>query len=185
MVLRESATLIQPPAPRLPLLRIAAVFLAVFVALHVAYSAARGTWIERLVIDEATVRPAAHLVGTLDPALEARADGHSIRAAGSSLNVLNGCEGTETMFLMIAAFAAAPLPWRARLLGGLSSLAFVYALNQARIVTLFFAARHDRSLFDLLHGTVLPIVIVGAAMLFFLFWLSRGTRRDHADGRAA
>lgn len=173
-------------APRRPpLFRLALVFLAVFAALHVAYSAARGTSIERLVIDVATVRPAAGIVNAVDPSLDARADGHSIRASGSSLNVLNGCEGTETMFLMIAAFAAAPLPWRTRLLGGLSSLAFVYALNQARIVTLFFAARHDRSLFDLLHGTVLPIVIVGAAMLFFLFWLGRGTRWRDATVDAA
>jgi hypothetical protein len=55
-------------------------------------------------------------------------------------------------------------------------------LNQARVIALVLAASHDRALFDLLHGTVLPLVLVAAVGAFFLGWLTLGveTRRQGA-----
>ena len=77
------------------------------------------------------------------------------------------------LFLLIAAFASAQLPWRARLGGLLAGTLLVFVLNQGRILALFYAYRSDKALFDLLHGTVAPLLLIALSSLFFLFWLAR------------
>ncbi|MFN0316682.1 MAG: exosortase/archaeosortase family protein, partial [Burkholderiales bacterium] len=89
----------------------------------------------------------------------------------------NGCEGTEVMFLLLAAFAAVPMAWRDRFIGLAIGIAGVFVLNQARILALFYAFRTNRALFDSLHTLILPAVLVAAVALYFhAFIRSRGAR---------
>jgi exosortase/archaeosortase family protein len=150
-----------------------AVFVALFLALQAGYGVSRGGALERVVIDVATVKTATALIGWITPEARARADGPRIAAPGGGLNVLNGCEGTDVLFLFGAAMMVAPLAWRARLLGLAIGLPLVFALNQARVLALFYAFRSDRALFDTLHGAVAPLALVIAVGAFFAFWLGR------------
>lgn len=143
------------------------IFIAIFVALQWGWSAARGSWVERLVVHQATVTPAAMLVRLLTPEIPAKAVGTSIKAPGGGLNILNGCEGTEVMFLLAAALIAVRLPWRHRAIALIIGTGFIFALNQARILTLFYTYRADRFLFDALHTAVLPVVLVAAIAAYF------------------
>ena len=161
--------------------RMALVMLAVFLVLQITYGAARGTWVERLVIDTLTVKPAASLIRTLSPEVAVIAEGTRLKAPGGGINILNGCEGTEVLFLLYAAFAAAALPWRARIAGLLAGTLLVYALNQVRIIALFYSYRSDKALFDLLHGTVAPLTLIALTALFFLYWLDRYGRQGAPD----
>lgn len=163
----------EPPRSSYPLWLTLALFLGVFGVLQWAWSEARDTWIERLVIHEATVKPAAALIQLITPEANARPVAASIKAPGGGLNILNGCEGTEVMFLLVAAFAAVRLGWRRRLVGLALGLGLVFVLNQARILALFYAFRNERSLFDLLHTTVLPAVLIAAVALYFYAVLQR------------
>jgi exosortase/archaeosortase family protein len=86
------------------------------------------------------------------------------------------------MLLLVAAFAAFPMGWRRAASGIALGLLLIWLLNQGRIVALFYAVRHDLALFNLLHGYVLPLVIVAAGSLFYLWWASRGGKL--ADGPA-
>ncbi|MHB1077180.1 exosortase/archaeosortase family protein [Thiobacillus sp.] len=162
-----------PPPTAYPLWLSLVIFLGVFAVLQWAWGEARGTWIERLVIHEATVRPAAAMIQVLTPEAKVKPVGASIKAAGGGLNILNGCEGTEVMFLLGAAFAAVRMGWRRRLTGLAFGLALIFALNQARIIALFYTFREQRSLFDLLHTTVLPAVLVAVVALYFYAVLHR------------
>ena len=162
----------EPQTPY-PLWLTLVIFLGVFFALQWLWGAARDTWIERIVIHEATVKPAAALVQVLTPEVNARPVAASIKAPGGGLNILNGCEGTEIMFLLIAAFAAVRLSGRRKLIGLALGLGLVFVLNQARILTLFYAYRNERSLFDILHTTILPAVLVAAVALYFYAVLHR------------
>jgi len=153
--------------------RMLAIFLAVFFALQYAWEMSRGTWLERVVIDHATVAPAAWLIDGLWPGQEVRAVGHRLISPQGRLNVLNGCEGLETLFLLVAAVLAYPFTWRARLLGLLLGTLLVYVLNQVRLVWLWHAFQQDRALFGLLHGTVLPLVMVAICLLGFLWFVAR------------
>jgi len=154
-------------------------FLATFVVLELSWEAARGTALERLVIHDATVRSATFLINALTPALAAQASESSIRAAGGGLNIRNGCEGLEVLFLLTAAFVVAPVPWRQRAAGLLLGTALIYVANEARIVGLFYAYRSDPALFDQLHSTVTPVAMILIVAFYFYAWLDR-TRRSMA-----
>lgn len=169
------------PRPARPLGITVALLLAAFALLQWAWSEARGTWIERLVIDQMTVRSAAALIDALDPAIGVQAVGSRLRAAGGGINILNGCEGTEVVLLLAGAMLVAPMAWRARMLGLVAGSVLVFALNQLRVVVLFYAFRLDRGLFDVLHGVVAPLLLILAAGTFFVVWLDRHRPRIGAD----
>jgi exosortase/archaeosortase family protein len=148
-------------------------FLAMFASLQELYGAAKGSWVERLVIDQAIVKTAAWLIDTVDPSVGVTPAGPRLRAPGGGINILNGCEGTEAAFLMMAAMLVAPLSMRARLSGLLVGTLVVFVLNQARVVALFYAFRSDKAVFDMLHGIVAPLLLIIAVAAFFVFWLNR------------
>jgi exosortase/archaeosortase family protein len=157
-------------------------FLALFSALQIGWELSRGGPLEQFVIHDATVRPAVALIRRLTPDIAARAAGFSVQAPGGGLNIQNGCEGTEALFLLLAAFLAAPLGRWPRIAGLACGVLLVYALNQARIVTLFYAWRASPERFDLLHGSVLPVAIVLLVSAYFYAWLAIDARRTAAPG---
>jgi len=164
-------------------LAFAVVFLAVFAILQLGYAAARDTSIERTVIDVATILPAAALINLIAPDEEVEPVEHRLISETVRLSVLNGCEGTETLFLLIAAVLAFAAPWRHKLLGVVIGTLLVYGLNQLRIVALYFALRHDKELFALMHGYIGPTLIIAVCALFFLWWA--GNRPQQEDGLSA
>lgn len=169
------------PDPLRGFLRRAVFFLLVFMALQAGWEATRGSWIERLWVHDLTVRGAVVLINLLTPEARALPQAARIVAPGGGLNVLFGCEGTDVMFLLAAALLVFPLPARARLAGLLGGLVWVYALNQLRILALFYSFRADRGLFDLLHTTAAPLLMIALTGLFFHLWL----RHADAQSRAA
>ncbi|HVW70346.1 MAG TPA: archaeosortase/exosortase family protein [Steroidobacteraceae bacterium] len=150
-----------------------AAFLGVFTAQQLAWQALRGSFVERFVIDDATVRPAALLIDVLTPSVHVTAVGAALSAPGGGLSILNGCEGLEALFLLTAAFAIAPLPTRLRWRGLLIGVPVVFFTNQLRILALFYAYRANTHLFEPLHGTVTPIAVVLVVSMYFYAWLRR------------
>jgi exosortase/archaeosortase family protein len=63
--------------------------------------------------------------------------------------------------------------WRKRAQGILIGTLGVWALNQGRILVLFYANRSDKELFNLLHGTVAPLVLIVLTSIAFLFYIDR------------
>ncbi len=122
-----------------------AVFLGIFAALQGIYGAAKGGWFEHLVIDRLTVQSAALVIDYASPELGVEPSGSRLKAPGGGINVLNGCEGMDVVFLITAAMLVAPISWRARLLGILCGTLVVLVLNQARVIALFYAFRRARS----------------------------------------
>jgi len=158
-------------------LRLVAVFVVVFLALQSSWEACRGSVLERLLIDTATVEPAAWVIDKLSPGTEVRAQANAIVSTTGRINVLNGCEGLELAFLLTAAFLAYPMPWRQRGIGITGSLLLAYLANQLRLVVLWFAYAHDRELFALIHGTVGPLILVALCLLYFLLFIGRDAVR--------
>lgn len=150
--------------------------MAFFGAMELAYDASRGSPFEHWVIGDLTVRPTAWLLNVISPDIGVQALGNQLRAAGGGLVVKKGCEGVEIMFMLIAAFGAVSLPWKRKLLGLGLGLVLVYGINQIRLVALFYAYRHDVELFNLLHGTVTPVVLVLLVALYCLAWFGVGAR---------
>lgn len=162
--------------PRAGLIR-AVMFFAAFAVLQLGWNALHGSAVERLIVHDGTVRPAAWLVNFFTPSVQARAVDFSLRAPGGGLNILNGCEGMDALLLLICAFLVAPVSWRTRLPGLLAGIPVVFVVNQARILTLFYAYRSDHSLFEPLHGIIAPIAIVLIVSCYFYAWLAHAARR--------
>jgi exosortase/archaeosortase family protein len=157
---------------RSPLVLIA-VFLGLFAVMQLGWSSVRNTWVERLVIDEMTVKPAAWLISRITPDVPIQASGTHLSAPGGGINILNGCDGMEEVFLLVAAMLIAPIPARWRFLGALAGGGLIFIGNQARILALFYSYRADKSLFGLLHGIVAPILLILVASGFYVLWLGR------------
>ncbi|MHB8814878.1 MAG: exosortase/archaeosortase family protein [Steroidobacteraceae bacterium] len=148
-----------------------------FSVLQLAWQAVSGSGIEYFVIHTCTVSPAALLANLLTPGVQASASSYVLQAAGVRLNILNGCDGLEALFLVIAAFAVAPLDWRRRFGGIAVGVPVVFVVNQARILTLLYAFRSSPQLFDALHATVTPIAVVVLVCCYFYAWLAHASRR--------
>jgi exosortase/archaeosortase family protein len=157
-------------------LRIAA-FLLCFAALQLGWQALRGSALQQAAVHAGLLRPAAWLVNRVSPGAGARAEGNALRGSRGGINLLNGCEGVEAQFLLWSACAVSSRrparPWRAIVLGS----ALLHGLNVARIAGLFLAYSADPGLFDLLHSSVMPVVLVLAAALCFFAWTGSNAHR--------
>ena len=153
-----------------------ALFLGLFFALQISWEFCRGTLLEHWVIDSITVVPSAWIVNAIWPQQFVAAEGNSLISSQGQLNILNGCEGLEVLFLLIAAFLAYPFGWRRRLLGIAAGTVFVYGLNQVRIVVLWEVILRRGEWFGLFHGVILPLALVTLCAFFFLLFLPK-----HAD----
>src|SRR5208283_2450496 len=111
-------------------------FLAIFGALDYGYYLIRGTVVEHMLIDTLTVRPAAALINAVVPAVSARASGHSLLTPFGQINIFEGCEGSDGMFLLIAAVLPFPARRLSKLVGVIGGVSLMYAMNQLRIVAI-------------------------------------------------
>lgn len=170
----EGGHTVPPPAPEAPsalpnrpVWLIAIGFIVAYVVLQTGWIAARGTILERWLIEDVNVRTSVALIRVLSPQIEAVARGASVVAPGGGLNIRIGCEGTEILFPLLAALLAYPLSWRARVFGLTAGTLLVFALNQARLLSLFYSYRGDPALFGQLHGFVTPLLLMVCVTAFF------------------
>jgi exosortase family protein XrtM len=168
---------------RLPWKRLLA-FVLLFTAMYVALSQTWDDGLSRWIIDLATVRPAAWIARHVTGEADILAAGSHLTSPSASINVLNGCEGSDVLMLLASALLAAPAPWRDKLLGLAAGTAFVFALNQVRVLALYFALRDHRAWFGLLHGLIAPLAVVVLVATFFLAWV-RWTARTPVGGARA
>ncbi len=155
-------------------------FLAIFAALDYGYYLTRGTMVEHLLIDTLTVRPAAALINAVVPAISARASGNSLFTQFGSLNILEGCEGCDGMFLLIAAVLPFPARRLWKLVGVIGGVSLMYAMNQLRILALVLTLHWRPNWFASLHGLIAPTCIVVAGCIFFFAWANSAATRVNA-----
>ena len=153
--------------------RFVVLFVTVFSLLQVALIRSEQSWLARLLIDDVTVGVSAALIDHVYPQDNAFALARSIVSQRVRLNVLHGCEGTEAMFLLIAAILAFSAPWRSRVKALGTGCLLVYVLNELRILALYATARDARYYFELMHGYVGPTIVIVAIVLFFTAWVAR------------
>lgn len=150
-----------------------AVFLAIFLILELAWIAARGSWLYRLIIDQFTVTTAVFFINALDSSASAQALNAAIHTGGMTVNILNGCEGIDILFLLSAVVLTLSDTWQGKSRRILILSIFVVILNIIRIVVLVEVARHHRQYFDLVHGFIAPIIMIAVSMLILLKMLPK------------
>lgn len=162
-----------------PLIKII-LFLSIFISLQMLYEKVDGIWFKYLIVDEVTAKTATYLINLFTPEISVKAIGNQLIADNVHLNILNGCNGLEVMFLFIPAMIITPLTLRSKLLGLLIGVPYIYLLNQARLMALFYSFRVNQSLFWSLHNTIAPILLIALTVLFLGYWLSRNQKEFHS-----
>jgi exosortase H (IPTLxxWG-CTERM-specific) len=99
--------------------------------------------------------------------------GTTIRSPRFAVNINNGCNGVEAMLILLGCIVAFPASAKARVTGLLLGALAVQLLNAVRIVTLYLLGAYHPRLFDIFHTAVWQIVIILAAIAFFLVWSAR------------
>ena len=104
---------------------------------------------------------------------EVRVAGTMITSSRFGVNINNGCNGVEAMLILLASIVAFPASMKARVVGLFLGAIVVQILNFIRIITLYLLGAYQPRLFDLFHTAVWQIVIILAAIGFFLVWSAR------------
>ena len=151
--------------------RFPALFLAAMTSLMVCYY-----WLPESIINAVFVRyfavlPGSTLLEWLTPQHEVYADGTRILSSIAQLNILKGCEGTETLLILYAAIIAALRPLRESMIAMVLGTLLVFLLNQLRISSLFFIAAYHKNFFEASHGFIAPMIIVVCTGVFYMLWL--------------
>src|SRR5271163_4821709 len=91
-----------------PLIRRALAFVIVFGTLQVGWQLLDGSTLQHVLIERGVVAPAASIARALTPSLGVYALGKRLREPRGGINIVNGCDGMETLFLLVAGFVVAP-----------------------------------------------------------------------------
>lgn len=130
-------------------------------------------------VDRAVVAPFTRGVAATSAALlrsfgqEVRIDGTTMRSPTFAVDVKNGCNGLEALLLLIAAIAAYPASWKARLSGIVAGSVIIEGVNLIRVSSLFIIGRDYPRFFDSFHITVWQTVIFILSIGLFAIWSSR------------
>jgi exosortase family protein XrtM len=155
------------------LLRFALTFLIAFTILMGSFEASRGTAFERFVVETIILRPTTALINTVTPQEHVQLIGRTLASpGGSGLRVTRGCEGIEMFLLLIAAIIAFPASPARRLKGLLLGSLLAYALSITRLMLLHYILRYSPTLWESLHGLILPLGPLVVMALFFSRWSS-------------
>lgn len=141
-------------------------FLLLVWVLQMAWQAAQATRVGLWLIHDLTVGTLVWAIHLISPDLAVQGVGARVVAPGGGIQILNGCDGTEVWFLLVAALLVFPFGWRRRGVGLLLGTLWVFGLNQIRLLALFYAFRQDPVLFNQLHAVVAPIVLILAILAF-------------------
>jgi exosortase family protein XrtM len=162
-------------------LRFAIAFVVIFSLLLGGFEALRGTAVERFLVETVILAPTAWLINTVTPAEQVQLIGRTLVSPdGANLHVTRGCEGVEMLLLLIAAILAFPSTLRQRLQGLLWGARLAYVLSITRLVLLHYILRYSPTLWQALHGLVLPLGPVLIMALYFLHWSRAPAAAAHA-----
>lgn len=159
-----------------PWITFVVIFCALFLCLDYSYRYVIGTWGQRLLIDHLTIPAATYLIHLFMHGALASSSGHSIVFPTGSIIVNPGCEGTEGMFLIVAAVIAIRAGWTHTMVGIVGGILLMYVLNLLRLVGFYFVLKQHPAWFLPLHDLIGPTFIIAAGFLFFVAWMNTAIR---------
>lgn len=93
-----------------------------------------------------------------------------LRSSKAALEVVRGCDGAGSLFLIVASVLAFSCSVKHKLKGLILGVALIYLLNQIRIIGLYFVVAYQKSWFLPIHTYYAPSFIVMLCVLFFAWW---------------
>lgn len=150
-------------------LRFVVIFSVLLALLHAGYNWLPDEYLIGVLIHTWIAEPCATLIRLFSDqriyVLEA-----TVYSPQAAIEIVRGCDGSGSAFLLIAAIVALGANLWRTLVGLLLGMLLIYVLNTIRIVSLFFVVAHRPELFTTAHTLVAPTFIVLLGCLFFLVW---------------
>jgi exosortase family protein XrtM len=113
------------------------------------------------------VQAGARLVDVLTPAEAVRGHGDRIESATTSIQVSQGCEGVDVMFMFVAAMLATPMAGRRKLVGCVVGIGVIYVCNLLRLAGLWYCLKYAPERFEAMHVVVGQTAIIVVAVAVF------------------
>jgi exosortase family protein XrtM len=154
-------------------------FSAIYVALYAVYLQIPDEVLMQEVYSHLIVTPGASLIKLVAPAEPVIGIGNELISGSTTVEIVRGCDGAGVLFLLIAAIFAVAAPLKRLAWGVAGALLLVYAVNQLRIVVLYFALLRHRDWFTPLHTMVFPGLFIVLGLISFLLWIP--TRVDKSN----
>jgi exosortase H (IPTLxxWG-CTERM-specific) len=107
--------------------------------------------------------------------------GTTIASPRFSVNIRNGCNGLETIFIFAAAVLAFPAPWKAKWIGLFAGFFLIQLVNIVRIVSLFYIGIHFPKLFEESHTVLWQIGVILSGVVLWIIWADRFALPPRSD----
>ncbi len=161
------------------------VFAITYLTLYWGYTRIPDAVLVKAVYYHGIVAPGVSVIQLIAPDDQVHGFGNQIVSGSNVLEIVRGCDGAGVLFLLVAAIVAARRS-AARGVGGiLGATLFVWLLNQARVIVLYFALAKQRTLFLPLHSYVFPSLFVLLGLIYFCAWSVPPTPRVDARPKPA
>jgi len=142
-------------------------FSATYFLLYVAYSIVPETLLRETVYHYAWVEPSKTMINWISPSEHAVGIGDNLVSATVNLRIVRGCDGSGVLFLLVAAIVAMRLSPKIAALGIGGAVVLVYALNELRIVALYFTISRCPDWFTPMHVYFIPTLMILVSTIYF------------------
>lgn len=89
------------------------------------------------------------------------------------ISVVTACTGLFVTGLFLAAVAAFPTSWRARLVGAGVGLVGLFVVNVVRLASLYYIGRYWPNVLEPAHQLVWQSLVIAIAVALWLLWAGR------------
>lgn len=135
-----------------------------------------------LVYHYGIVNISAELVSLITPQIHVLSVDNRLVWDQVALEVVRGCDGAGVAFLLVSAILAFPARSERRITGILGAVCLVLALNQLRLITLFYLAAYREAWFLPTHVYIAPMLMIIVGALFFIWWITSAGRSVVNEG---
>jgi len=148
-------------------------FFVVFLAVNLLYFLLPDTFIEEVIFARLTATPVAAIIQFISPADNMVAERALLSSKHISLMVTVGCEGAQSILILVSALIAYSLPVKRKIAGVICGVLFMYCMNIGRIVGVYYVTRYNPRALDIAHLYVGQTFVIVMMFLFFIFWVRR------------
>ncbi len=108
---------------------------------------------------------------------DAKASGFSVVSPRASVQIRHGCDAIFPSALFVGAVLASPVRFASKVPGMLIGTVVLLSINLIRIITLYYTRIHMPKHFHTMHIDVWQPAFIFLALLFWVLWAIRATRK--------
>lgn len=153
-------------------------FVAIYGMFEFLYFKIPDSFLTDVIYYHGLVSPCVSIINFLGAGEDAVANRNMLSSYGISLEVVRGCDGAGTMFLLAAAVITFSASFKDKILGLSIGITLLFVINLLRIVGLYFVMRYQSAWFTPIHTYFAPTLIIIISCLFFAIWAQYATKKN-------